>query len=44
MIRVLGAVLQPDPKGWEHDIQLPPYEIDTPKPENIGEKSSNNPE
>jgi hypothetical protein len=35
MVRMLGAAIRPDPEGWEHDIQLPPYkEFEFPKPEN----------
>jgi hypothetical protein len=43
---MLGAVLRPDPEGWEHGTQPPPYEVGTPEPEDIGEGSvrSNSPE
>jgi hypothetical protein len=46
VVRILGIVLRLDPKGWEHGIQPPPYEVDTPEPEDTGEGSvrSNSPE
>jgi hypothetical protein len=49
--RVLGAAQRPDPEGWEHGTQPPPYqEYESPEPksekknEQLSERSSDNKE